>query len=158
MFHLEILIIELYVLMISQFQLEVLKPCSIYKVCVLRKLAMKLISIWLLILMVQTMPSSLNNPTKYGQQLFLNKVQVRLWDFDESNPFLDFTSEVYCSNSFWLMGLAFHPNFANNGRFFASYTCNKVKTPGCFGRCLCYRYLNCDPSQRRAFNAIFRFF
>lgn len=70
----------------------------------------------------------------------------------ESNPFLDLTSEVYSYNSFGLMGLSFHPNFANNGRFFASYNCDKVKTPGCSGRCSCYKDLNCDPSQLSSSN------
>lgn len=66
---------------------------------------------------------------------------------NESDPFLDLTSVVYYSNSFGLMGLAFHPNFTENGRFFASFNCDKVKTPGCSGRCSCYKELNCDPSQ-----------
>ncbi|KAF3431375.1 hypothetical protein FNV43_RR26106 [Rhamnella rubrinervis] len=44
---------------------------------------------------------------------------------NESNPFLDLTSVVYYSNSFGLMGLAFHPNSTQNGRFFAAFNCDK---------------------------------
>lgn len=38
-------------------------------------------------------------------------------ELDESNPFLDLTDEVHYDTEFGLMGLAFHPNFATNGRF-----------------------------------------
>lgn len=65
----------------------------------------------------------------------------------ESTPFLDLTSVVNYSNIFGLMSLTFHPNFTQNGRFFASFNCDKVKTPRCSGRCSCYKELNCDPSQ-----------
>lgn len=66
---------------------------------------------------------------------------------DESSPFIDLTEEVYFVNSFGMMGMAFHPNFAQNGRFFASFTCDKVKTPGCYGRCSCNSDVSCDPSK-----------
>jgi hypothetical protein len=66
---------------------------------------------------------------------------------DESNPFVDLTDEVYLDTQFGLMGIAFHPNFAQNGRFFASFNCDKVKWPGCTGRCSCNSDVNCDPSK-----------
>lgn len=67
---------------------------------------------------------------------------------DESSPFVDLTGEVYYDgNSFGLMGMAFHPNFAQNGRFFASFICDKVKTPGCSGKCSCNEEVNCYPWQ-----------
>ncbi|XP_031277728.1 HIPL1 protein-like isoform X1 [Pistacia vera] len=66
---------------------------------------------------------------------------------DESSPFIDLTEEVYFVNSFGMMGMAFHPSFAHNGRFFASFTCDKVKTPGCYGRCSCNLDERCDPSK-----------
>lgn len=66
---------------------------------------------------------------------------------DESNPFVDLTDEVYYDNSFGLMAIAFHPNFAQNGRFFASFTCDKVKSPGCSGKCSCNTDVGCDPTQ-----------
>lgn len=66
---------------------------------------------------------------------------------DESKPFLDLTDEVNLDTQFGMMGLAFHPNFAQNGRLFASFNCDKVKWPGCSGRCSCNSDVNCDPSK-----------
>ncbi|XP_010272186.1 PREDICTED: HIPL1 protein [Nelumbo nucifera] len=66
---------------------------------------------------------------------------------DELNPFLDLTDEVHFDIEFGLMGLAFHPDFTKNGRFFVSFNCDKVKTPGCSGRCSCNSDANCDPSK-----------
>ncbi|CAK7322904.1 unnamed protein product [Dovyalis caffra] len=66
---------------------------------------------------------------------------------DEPNPFIDLTDEVYFNTEFGMMGMAFHPNFAQNGRFFASFNCDKVKWPGCTGRCSCNSDVNCDPSK-----------
>ncbi|XP_078429874.1 HIPL1 protein-like [Wolffia australiana] len=62
-------------------------------------------------------------------------------DFDD--PFLDLTDVVYSSSGFGLMGMAFHPQFVNNGRFFVSYNCDKSE--GCSGRCSCNSELPCDP-------------
>ncbi|KAK7859036.1 hipl1 protein [Quercus suber] len=66
---------------------------------------------------------------------------------DESNPFVDLTDEVYFDTLFGMMGIAFHPNFAQNGRFFASFNCDKAKWSGCTGRCSCNSDVNCDPSK-----------
>ncbi|KAL5976688.1 hipl1 protein [Asimina triloba] len=66
---------------------------------------------------------------------------------DESKPFLDLTDEVHFDTEFGLMGLAFHPNFAKNGRFFASFNCDKSDLPSCSGRCSCNSDANCDPSK-----------
>ncbi|XP_059642703.1 HIPL1 protein-like isoform X1 [Cornus florida] len=68
-------------------------------------------------------------------------------ELDESNPFLDLTHEVHFDNEFGIMGIAFHPNFAQNGRFFASFNCDKSQWPGCAGRCSCNSDVNCDPSK-----------
>ncbi|KAG7954741.1 hypothetical protein I3843_11G035500 [Carya illinoinensis] len=68
-------------------------------------------------------------------------------ELDESNPFLDLTDEVYFDTQFGMMGMAFHPNFAQNGRLFASFNCDKVKWPGCTGRCSCNSDVDCDPSK-----------
>ncbi|KAM6594223.1 hypothetical protein CsatA_001926 [Cannabis sativa] len=68
-------------------------------------------------------------------------------EFDESSPFVDLTDEVHFDTVFGMMGMAFHPNFAQNGRFFASFNCDKVKWPGCTGRCSCNSDVNCDPSK-----------
>uniref|UniRef100_A0A2N9G6K3 Glucose/Sorbosone dehydrogenase domain-containing protein n=1 Tax=Fagus sylvatica TaxID=28930 RepID=A0A2N9G6K3_FAGSY len=66
---------------------------------------------------------------------------------DESNPFVDLTDEVYLDTQFGMMGIAFHPNFAQNGRFFASFNCDKTKWSRCTGRCSCNSDVNCDPSK-----------
>ncbi|KAJ6421734.1 hypothetical protein OIU84_029008 [Salix udensis] len=66
---------------------------------------------------------------------------------DVSNPFLDLTDEVYYDTELGMMGIAFHPNFQQNGRFFASFNCDKVKWPECSGRCSCNSHMGCDPSK-----------
>lgn len=66
---------------------------------------------------------------------------------EESSPFVDLTDEVYFDTKFGMMGLAFHPNFSQNGRFFASYNCDKTKSPDCTGRCACNSDVGCDPSK-----------
>ncbi|KAJ8753611.1 hypothetical protein K2173_022852 [Erythroxylum novogranatense] len=71
----------------------------------------------------------------------------RALEIDESNPFIDLTDEVYLNTAFGMMGMAFHPEFAQNGRFFASFNCDKAKWPGCTGRCSCNSEANCDPSK-----------
>jgi hypothetical protein len=45
---------------------------------------------------------------------------------DEARPFLDLTDRVL-----GLMGVAFHPEFAANRRFFVSYTCDTTTSPAC---------------------------
>ncbi|XP_060672516.1 HIPL1 protein isoform X2 [Ziziphus jujuba] len=65
---------------------------------------------------------------------------------DESNPFIDLTDQVYAETALGLMGIAFHPNFQENGRFFASFNCDKVKWSECSGRCSCNSDVGCDPS------------
>ena len=72
---------------------------------------------------------------------------------DVSRPFIDLTDRVFFDSSFGLMGMAFHPNFAHNGRFFASFNCDKIRTPGCSGRCACNTDANCDPSKLSSSNA-----
>ncbi|XP_019158051.1 PREDICTED: HIPL1 protein-like [Ipomoea nil] len=66
---------------------------------------------------------------------------------DESSPFADLTDQVYLDAKFGMMGMAFHPKFAQNGRFFASFNCDKSKSPGCVGRCACNSDVGCDPSK-----------
>ncbi|MBA0678345.1 hypothetical protein Goari_019699, partial [Gossypium aridum] len=73
-------------------------------------------------------------------------------ELDESNPFVDLTDQVHFDTTFGMMGIAFHPNFAENGRFFASFNCDKGKSPGCSGRCSCNSDVNCDPSKLRLDN------
>ena len=66
---------------------------------------------------------------------------------DESSPFVDLTDQVYLDTQFGMMGMAFHPNFAENGRFFTSFNCDKDKWSGCNGICSCNSNVNCDPSK-----------
>ncbi|KAL8464908.1 hypothetical protein ACS0TY_034407 [Phlomoides rotata] len=68
-------------------------------------------------------------------------------DIDEGNAFLDLTDEVHFDTQFGMLGIAFHPKFAENGRFFASFSCDKAKWPDCGGRCACNSDVNCDPSK-----------
>ncbi|KAM6569870.1 hypothetical protein CsatB_017855 [Cannabis sativa] len=68
-------------------------------------------------------------------------------ELNESTPFLDITDEVLLGPEHGLMGMAFHPNFVQNGRFFISYNCDKMTNPGCSGRCSCNTDVNCDPSK-----------
>ncbi|XP_058073848.1 HIPL1 protein-like [Magnolia sinica] len=65
---------------------------------------------------------------------------------DQSTPFLDLTDEVHFDTQFGLMGLAFHPDFARNGRFFVSFNCDKADWASCSGRCSCNSDVGCDPS------------
>ncbi|KAK6148488.1 hypothetical protein DH2020_019400 [Rehmannia glutinosa] len=68
-------------------------------------------------------------------------------DIDEADPFLDLTDEVHFDTEFGMLGIAFHPKFVENGRFFASFNCDKAKWPDCAGRCACNSDVNCDPSK-----------
>uniref|UniRef100_A0A0D9WWG7 Glucose/Sorbosone dehydrogenase domain-containing protein n=1 Tax=Leersia perrieri TaxID=77586 RepID=A0A0D9WWG7_9ORYZ len=71
---------------------------------------------------------------------------------DAANPFLDITDEVHFDNEFGLLGIAFHPDFAKNGRFFVSYSCDKTQSASCSGRCACNSDVGCDPSKLTADN------
>lgn len=66
---------------------------------------------------------------------------------DAARPFLDVSDEVHFDNEFGLLGLAFHPGFAGNGRFFVSYSCDKTKSASCAGRCACNSDVGCDPAK-----------
>lgn len=68
-------------------------------------------------------------------------------DVIESNPFFDISDQILLDIQFGLMGMAFHPNFVQNGRFFLSYNCDKMKNPGCLGRCSSNTDVNCDPTE-----------
>ncbi|KAF7806146.1 HIPL1 protein [Senna tora] len=95
-----------------------------------------------------------------SNRAFLANLQGKIWlasipdegsngilEFDESKPFLDISDNILFDSSHGLMGIAFHPNFAHNGRFFLSYTCDQTKNLGCSGRCACNTNVNCDPSK-----------
>ncbi|TYJ17031.1 hypothetical protein E1A91_A09G023200v1 [Gossypium mustelinum] len=95
-----------------------------------------------------------------SNRVFLSNQAGKLWlatvpeqgsgetlGIDESNPFLDLTDEVHADAALGLLGIAFHPNFQQNGRFFASFNCDKVRWPRCSGRCSCNSDIGCDPSK-----------
>ncbi|HLV01702.1 MAG TPA: PQQ-dependent sugar dehydrogenase, partial [Acidobacteriota bacterium] len=50
--------------------------------------------------------------------------RVLVWNGESvlSEPFLNLSNRVSCCGERGLLGLAFHPNFAENGRFFVNYT------------------------------------
>lgn len=66
---------------------------------------------------------------------------------DKTNLFLDLTEEVHFDAELGLLGIAFHPNFLKNGRFFVSFNCDRVKWPDCSGKCACNSDVECDPSK-----------
>ncbi|XP_016578324.2 HIPL1 protein isoform X2 [Capsicum annuum] len=70
-----------------------------------------------------------------------------LLELDDASPFLDLTDEVHFDTELGMMGIAFHPKFSQNGRFFASFNCDKQAWPGCGGRCSCNSDVDCDPSK-----------
>ncbi|KAI8543514.1 hypothetical protein RHMOL_Rhmol08G0224400 [Rhododendron molle] len=76
----------------------------------------------------------------------------KMMQVDVSSPFLDLSDLVSFDTEMGLEGIAAHPNFAQNGRFFASFNCDKSKWPGCAGRCSCNSAVNCDPSKLSANN------
>ncbi|GAB4860699.1 hypothetical protein Ancab_035861 [Ancistrocladus abbreviatus] len=54
-------------------------------------------------------------------------------ELDESRPFLDLSDEVHYDSEFGLLGMAVHPKFTENGCFFDSFNCDKVKLAECSG-------------------------
>lgn len=70
-------------------------------------------------------------------------------ELNESTPaFLDLTSVVHYDAEFGMLGIAFHPNFTSNGRFFVSYNCDRNKGgTWCSGRCSCNVESGCDLSK-----------
>eukprot|EP00897_Mesotaenium_endlicherianum_P002553 jgi/Mesen1/2325/ME000155S01416 len=59
--------------------------------------------------------------------------------------FLDLTGRVFSRGEQGLLGLALHPQFARNGRFFVSYICDSVAHPDCKGPCPCTAATGCVP-------------
>ncbi|XP_072950971.1 HIPL1 protein-like [Typha angustifolia] len=95
-----------------------------------------------------------------SNRIFLSNQAGKIWlatvpeqgsggvlELDEANPFLDLTDVVHFDNEFGLLGIAFHPNYTTNGRFFVSYSCDKVQSTSCSGRCSCNSEMGCDPSK-----------
>jgi glucose/arabinose dehydrogenase len=75
-------------------------------------------------------PVALVNPGDGSHRLFVVDQTGLIWILSEGRrmepPFLDLREKVVDLNSFYdergLLGLAFHPDFATNGRFYVSYS------------------------------------
>ncbi|KAJ3670155.1 hypothetical protein LUZ60_010479 [Juncus effusus] len=89
--------------------------------------------------------------TTQAGKIYLVNIPIQgskqILQFDPSKPFLDISDLVHFDNEFGLMGLAFHPNFVKNGRFFVSYNCDKSQAATCSGKCSCNSEIGCDPSK-----------
>src|SRR5262245_8323099 len=77
-----------------------------------------------------TSPVALIDPSDGSHRLFVVDQTGLIWILSDGKriekPFLDIRERVVKLNSFYdergLLGLAFHPDFANNGRFYISYS------------------------------------
>jgi glucose/arabinose dehydrogenase len=77
-----------------------------------------------------TSPVALVDPEDGSDRLFVADQTGLIWIVSEGQrlepPFLDLREQVVELNSFYdergLLGLAFHPDFASNGRFYVSYS------------------------------------
>lgn len=56
---------------------------------------------------------------------------------DYQAPFLNISHRTESNNELGFMGIAFHPNYLNNGRFLISYNCDTTKWPDCVAECGC---------------------
>jgi glucose/arabinose dehydrogenase len=65
-----------------------------------------------------------------GQRLFLVEKtgRIRLVNNGNSSVFLDLSGQVFTSGEGGLLGLAFHPDYANNGRLFVFYNSSQNHT------------------------------
>ncbi|PHT25791.1 HIPL1 protein [Capsicum baccatum] len=55
--------------------------------------------------------------------------------------------KIVLASQFGMMGIAFHPKFSQNGRFFASFNCDKQSWAGYAGRWSCNSEVDYDPSK-----------
>ncbi|RWR72615.1 HIPL1-like protein isoform X1 [Cinnamomum micranthum f. kanehirae] len=77
-----------------------------------------------------------------------NSTSSKLTDLWQSqNDFCNVFGVSSTNGSFGLMGMAFHPDFPRNGRFFVSFNCDKGNWASCVGRCSCNSDAGCDPSR-----------
>lgn len=82
-----------------------------------------------------TRPVDFQSPTDGRNQIYVVEQKGKIWGFDnhadnqEKYLFLDITDRVDDrSNEEGLLGLAFHPNFKENGYFFVNYTVSSSET------------------------------
>ncbi len=71
-------------------------------------------------------PVAIANPGDGTHRLFVAEQSGRIWIVGAggrlATPFLDIRSKVTCCGERGLLGLAFHPAYATNGRFYVYYT------------------------------------
>ncbi len=71
-------------------------------------------------------PLLVTAPPRDVSRLFIvqqgGQIKILKWGALLPTPFLDVASEVSCCGEQGLLGLAFHPDYVNNGRFFIDYT------------------------------------
>jgi hypothetical protein len=63
---------------------------------------------------------------------------------DYNAPFLDISARTLNKVELGFMGIAFHPDFVNNGRFFISYNCDTTVHADCKGTCGCSTINRCN--------------
>lgn len=63
---------------------------------------------------------------------------------DYAAPFLNISARTQSKGELGFMGMAFHPDFLNNGRFFVSYDCDSRIHPDCKGQCGCSTINRCN--------------
>ena len=72
------------------------------------------------------LPVNIAHPGDGSGRLFINEQSGRIKIYDGNDvlaaPFLDISARVSCCRERGLLGLAFHPNYEENGRFFLNYT------------------------------------
>lgn len=78
-------------------------------------------------------PTLATAPLGDAERLFVGerngRIQIVKAGVTLGQPFLDITERVTGGGERGLLGLAFHPNFAQNGRFFVHYTGNGTTAP-----------------------------
>ena len=79
-------------------------------------------------------PVDLTNANDGSGRIFVVEKGGTIWIYDQDGnrttaPFLDISGRVRNAGERGLLGLAFHPNFANNGFFFVNYV-NRIGSDG----------------------------
>ena len=73
-----------------------------------------------------TLPVNIAHARDGSGRLFINEQagRIRIYDGDNilATPFLDIRGRVLCCGERRLLGLAFHPNYKENGRFLVNYS------------------------------------
>ena len=72
------------------------------------------------------LPVNITNAGDGSGRLFINEQagRIKIYDGGEvvATPFLDIRGRVFWCNERGLLGLAFHPDYEENGRFFVNYS------------------------------------